>query len=115
MQVDLGMLGTVAGTVTCVCNFGRPEVAAACSFAAMVGGNMDCVRDITCRMIDQVWEYAQDLCGLLHPPLKPGRSSSNPNPHTLIDTLQGELHILTLKAQFVQEETTKKPKLFREI
>lgn len=52
-QRDLGMLGTVAGTVTCVCNFGRPEVAAACSFAAMVGGNMDCVRDITCRMIDQ--------------------------------------------------------------
>lgn len=54
MQVDLGMLGTVAGTVTCVCDFGRPEVAAACSFAAMVGGNMDCVRDITCKMIDQV-------------------------------------------------------------
>ena len=48
------MLGTVAGTVTCVCDLGRPEVAAACSFAAMVGGNMDCVRDITCKMIDQV-------------------------------------------------------------
>lgn len=54
MQVELGMLGTVAGTVTCVCDFGRPEVAAACSFAAMLGGNMDCVRDITCKMIDQV-------------------------------------------------------------
>ena len=52
--MDLGMLGTVAGTVTCVCDFGRPEVAAACSFAAMMGGNMDDVRDITCRMIDQV-------------------------------------------------------------
>ena len=48
------MLGTVAGTVACVCDFGRPEVAAACSFAAMMGGNMDDVRDITCKMIDQV-------------------------------------------------------------
>jgi len=74
VQVDLGMLGTVAGTVSCVCNFGRPEVAAACSFAAMVGGNMDCVRDITCKMIDQVWEFAQHVCGMLPPSLKPGNN-----------------------------------------
>ena len=74
VQVDLGMLGTVAGTVSCVCNFGRPEVAAACSFAAMVGGNMDCVRDITCKMIDQVLEFAQHVCGMLPPSLKPGNN-----------------------------------------
>ena len=54
MQVDLGMLGQVAETVTCVCDMGRPEVAAACSFAAMVAGNMDDVRDITCAMVDRV-------------------------------------------------------------
>ena len=48
------MVGTVATTVSNVVELGRPEVAAACSFAAMVGGNMDAVRDITCKMIDQV-------------------------------------------------------------
>ncbi len=106
MQVDLGMLGTVAGTVSCVCNFGRPEVAAACSFAAMVGGNMDCVRDITCRMIDQVWEYAQHLGGLLHPMLKPSRSSIYPKPHTLFHDLQREIHVLTSKAQSAQGESS---------
>ncbi len=97
MQVDLGMLGTVAGTVTCVCDLGRPEVAAACSFAAMVGGNMDCVRDITCKMIDQVWEYAQRLCSLLHHLLKPGRSRVHPYPQTLIHRRKQELCALTLK------------------
>ena len=48
------MVGTVATTVAIVVELGRPEIAAACSFAAMVGGNLDAVRDITCRMIDQV-------------------------------------------------------------
>ena len=50
------MVGTVATTVSYVVELGRPEVAAACCFAAMVGGNMDDVRDITCKMIDQVSE-----------------------------------------------------------
>lgn len=54
LQCDLGMVGTVATTVSYVVELGRPEVAAACCFAAMVGGNMEAVRDITCRMIDQV-------------------------------------------------------------
>lgn len=54
LQCDLGMVGTVATTVSYVVELGRPEVAAACCFAAMVGGNMDAVRDITCTMIDQV-------------------------------------------------------------
>lgn len=53
MQVELGMLSNVASTVAHVVELGRPEVAAACSFAAMVGGNMADVRDITCKMIDQ--------------------------------------------------------------
>ena len=44
----------MATTVSFVVELGRPEVAAACCFAAMVGGNMDAVRDITCKMIDQV-------------------------------------------------------------
>lgn len=44
----------MARTVSNVVDMGRPEVAAACCFAAMVGGNMDDVRDITCTMIDQV-------------------------------------------------------------
>ena len=48
------MLSNVASTVSHVVTLGRPEVAAACSFAAMVGGNMADVRDITCKMIDQV-------------------------------------------------------------
>ncbi|KAL3134721.1 hypothetical protein ABBQ32_007724 [Trebouxia sp. C0010 RCD-2024] len=52
-QCDLGMVGNVASTVSNVVDMGRPEVAAACCFAAMVGGNMDDVRDITCTMIDQ--------------------------------------------------------------
>jgi len=103
MQVDLGMLGTVAGTVSCVCNFGRPEVAAACSFAAMVGGNMDCVRDITCRMIDQVWNDAQHLCGLLHHPLNSGRSSVNSDPQTLLYTPQWELRVLTQNPNLCKE------------
>lgn len=50
------MVGTVATTVSYVVDLGRPEVAAACCFAAMVGGNMDDVRDITCKMIDQVFK-----------------------------------------------------------
>ena len=54
LQCDLGMVGNVASTVSNVVDMGRPEVAAACCFAAMVGGNMDDVRDITCKMIDQV-------------------------------------------------------------
>lgn len=56
LQCDLGMVGTVATTVSYVVELGRPEVAAACCFAAMVGGNMDAVRDITCKMIDQVFQ-----------------------------------------------------------
>lgn len=37
-----------------LCNLGRPEVAAACSFAAMLGGNVKAVKLITCTMVDQV-------------------------------------------------------------
>lgn len=63
------MVGTVALTVTNVVELGRPEVAAACSFAAMVGGNMDAVRDITCKMIDQVAppSIPSNMHHLLHP------------------------------------------------
>ena len=37
-----------------VCDLGRPEVAAACSFAAMLAGNVKAVKLITCTMVDQV-------------------------------------------------------------
>lgn len=57
LQVELGMLNNVACTVSHVVNLGRPEVAAACSFAAMVAGNMLDVRDITCKMIDLVSQF----------------------------------------------------------
>ena len=60
MQVELGMLSNVASTVAHVVEMGRPEVAAACSFAAMVGGNMADVRDITCKMIDQASPNTRD-------------------------------------------------------
>ena len=62
VQCELGMLRNVASTVSNVVDLGRPEVAAACSFAAMVGGNMDDVRDITCKMIDQVIPYCNSPC-----------------------------------------------------
>ena len=54
MQVDLGMVKQVGGTVATLCNLGRPEVAAACSFAAMLAGNVKAVKLITCTMVDQV-------------------------------------------------------------
>lgn len=56
------MLSNVASTVSNVVDLGRPEIAAACSFAAMVGGNMDDVRDITCKMIDQVSRKQVSSC-----------------------------------------------------
>jgi hypothetical protein len=52
-QVDVGMVSQVGSTVACLCDMGRPEVAAACSFAAMLAHNVKAVKAITCKMVDQ--------------------------------------------------------------